>query len=52
MKKQYINPTMDVVNMKMEQCLLTGSEKLGVGSGTMSVDKADSREFDDFDWED
>lgn len=46
MKKQYINPTMEVVNLKMESCLMAGSPGLGgeYGGGGILA-----REVDD--WE-
>ena len=50
MKKQYVNPTMDVVEMKAEQCLMAGSV-LGIGEGKKDPSGADSREFDPY-WDD
>ncbi|MBQ8655449.1 MAG: hypothetical protein IJ527_00055 [Prevotella sp.] len=47
MKKEYINPTLVVVEMKTEQCLMAGSV-LGVGSGSKNPSEADSREFDPY----
>ena len=48
MKKQYINPTMEVVNLKMESNLMTTSS-LTVGSSVSSAAGAESRESDDWD---
>ena len=50
MKRQYINPTMDVVAVKMEQCLMAGSV-LGIGEGTKNAADADSRVYDFDDWD-
>ncbi|MBQ8656069.1 MAG: hypothetical protein IJ527_03300 [Prevotella sp.] len=49
MKKQYINPTMHVVVMKMEQSLMAGSPGLGgeYGGGLTPT----SRELDPY-WDD
>ena len=47
MKKQYINPTMEVVNLKMESCLMAGSP--GKGGDYVGGDIL-GREYDD-DWD-
>ena len=47
MKKEYINPTMLVVNMKMDKSLLVGSDPtIPTGGGTKDPTLADSPEFD------
>ena len=48
MKKTYINPTMEVVNIKTNTQLLAGSP-VGWGSGNVDPGSADSRWFDDED---
>ena len=51
MKKQYINPAIEVVEMKMEQCLLEGSQKLTI-SGNQKNEDALGRGVDFDDWDD
>ena len=44
MKKDYIKPAFQVIEMKSRMALLVGSERsLGVGSGTKSAEEALSR---------
>ena len=50
MKKEYINPTMEVVNIET-MSVLAASDKVGIGSGTKSPGGADSRNFDPY-WDD
>ncbi len=50
MKKEYKTPTMEVVNLNMEGCLMAGSS-LGYGSPVPSAGGAEGREYDD-DWDD
>ncbi|MBQ8656047.1 MAG: hypothetical protein IJ527_03185 [Prevotella sp.] len=50
MKKQYINPTMDVVAMKMQQSLMAGSMKVTV-SGSQSNEESLGRGADFDDWD-
>ena len=52
MKKQYTQPQQKIIVMKYTTTLMSGSNTLGVGSGTKSATEALSREFDygdDFD---
>ncbi len=54
MKKTYINPTMEVVNLNMEGCLMAGSS-LGYGDPTPGAGGAEGRDAgnlfaDDEDW--
>ena len=51
MKKQYINPTMDVVAMKMQQSLMAGSLNATI-SGSQANSDALGRESDFDDWDD
>lgn len=44
MKKQYIQPTLEVVKMKYSTQLM--AESLGVGYGTLSAEDALGREYD------
>ncbi len=44
MKKQYIQPALEVVKLKYSTQLM--AESLGVGSGTLSADEALGREYD------
>ena len=50
MKKEYINPTMEVVNIET-MSVLAASDKVGIGSGTKNPDVADAREYDVY-WDD
>ena len=49
MKKQYINPTMEVIKLHTQQVL--AASKVGIGSGTKNPDVADAREYDVY-WDD
>ncbi len=49
MKKTYIQPTLQAIEMKYTTTLLSGSETLGVGSGTKSAGDALGHD-DDYDW--
>ena len=52
MKKTYINPTIEVIDIKMNQTLLAGSASLPVGDPG-SANNAEAPEFfsdDEFDW--
>ena len=53
MKKTYINPEMEIVEIKMQQHIMAGS--VGINSTATPIDPstADGHEFDDdFDFED
>lgn len=45
MKKTYMSPTMDVIELKNQQQLLAGS--LPMGSGDVNPNTADAPEFDE-----
>ena len=45
MKKEYINPEMDIVDIKMNQQLLAGSENKDLIETPTSPSEADSPEF-------
>lgn len=45
MKKKYINPTIEIIDIKMNQTLLAGS--LPMGSGDVDPANADAPEFAD-----
>lgn len=54
MKKTYINPNMEIVEVKMQQ-MLAGSLNPGSGSGSVSDDPAPGdvpaeAPFNDYDW--
>jgi len=50
MKKTYINPAMEVINIHAQQ-LLAGSITVAMGEGKVNAADAGGR-YDDFDWED
>lgn len=51
MKKTYINPVMDVVELKMSNALLAGSTtSVAIGTGYQDVGGAAGREDDGYDW--
>jgi len=55
MKKTYINPNMEIVEVKIQQQMLAGSLDPGSGSGSVSdapapVDVDAEGHFDEFDW--
>lgn len=53
MKKIYNSPVMNVVKMTTRQQVLTASNpNVGIGSGTVSAGSVESREDDDWDWDD
>lgn len=51
MKKQYINPTMEVVNLKMESCLMAGSPSLGKSDTEITGSGEILGREDEFDWD-
>jgi len=46
MKKQYINPTMEIIDVEMEQQLLAGSVSAPFGDGTMDGGDAAAPEYE------
>lgn len=46
MKKTYINPVMDVIEIKTSHQLLAGSLERGFNPGTIDAVEADARNFD------
>lgn len=46
MKKQYINPTMEVVEMKMHSQLMAGSKNASVSESEQSNESALGREYE------
>lgn len=56
MKKTYINPEMEIVEIKMQQQMLAGSVGINPGASPIDPSYADGREFgdefdDEFDYE-
>ena len=51
MKKTYINPEMEIVEIKMQQHMLTGSVTIDTSADPIDPANADGREFgDEFDF--
>jgi len=46
MKKTYMQPLIEAIEMENEIELLAGSETVGLGQGTIDADDALGREFD------
>ena len=46
MKKKYINPTIEVIDLKNQQALLAGSVQASFGDGTLDGGAAAAPEFD------
>ena len=51
MKKTYINPAMEVINIHAQNLLSGSTTSVGFGTGDKTVGDATGR-YDDFDWED
>ena len=51
MKKQYINPEMEVVKMVINHQLLDGSITVNTGTTPTDPGSSDSRFFEDFDFD-